>query len=457
MSPVEMLSSYAVLSERTYRDPAGEPMRVLYSTRTGSAGCVPAAVADRLLTGRLHEVDEQTLAALRSIEALVDVGEDERTTVLDRQRSACADLSEPRFVLLPSRYCNMGCEYCGQEHVRGGVGPDHRAAVAARVLAAIEAPATTAVKIRWFGAEPMLGYPTIRGLSEAFIRSAEENGVGYHARMVTNGTLLTGERLRVLLDECRVVEYDITLDGPPRVHDRHRPLKQGGRSFDRIVATVRAALDDPALHEVVFTLRTNIDVLNSEWVDEYIDLMAEHGFADDRVNFNLAPVYPWGNDVSAREIPRREYALREVAWMERMRRHGLQFVALPFEPVTQLCAAVTRSAEIISSTGAVFSCSEHPLVPRHEATGGLGRVGELVPAQRRPVGPFDDWHDAIAAGETPCHGCPIMPVCGGACPKQWREGNVPCPPMKFTLQERLDLVARMNGLTAGGEPAGGRG
>ena len=31
-----------------------------------------------------------------------------------------------------------------------------------------------------------------------------------------------------------------------------------------------------------------------------------------------------------------------------------------------ICPAVTRSAEVISSSGGIFSCTEHPLVPEHE-------------------------------------------------------------------------------------------
>lgn len=445
----EKLSRYVVISDNVYGGPDG-PVRVLYSTRTASAACLPTADVDGLREGDFDRIPAATMAALRSIEVLVDADEDERTAILDRQRDACAAEGDLRYVLLPSRYCNMGCGYCGQEHLRGGLGADHRAAVSARVLARIEAPTTESVVISWFGAEPMMGYPVLRGLSRSFIEAADRCDVEYYARMVANGTLLNLERLRVLRSECRIDRYDITIDGPKEIHDTHRPLKGGGGSFDHIVRIVQEALADDELADVEFTLRTNIDVQNVAWVDEYIDLMAGHGFTDDRVIFNLAPVYSWGNDVSKVEIPRRDYARRETAWMQRMSEYGMRFFALPTSPVGQLCAAVTPSTEIVSSSGNLFSCSEYPLVPQYEATGGLGRITELPLAERRPLGPFDDWHDAIAAGETPCHGCPLMPVCGGACPKQWREGAVPCPPIKYAMQERLDLVARMSGMDVDG-------
>lgn len=449
-TPRERVSDYVRVSGRTYLHDGTQRMRMLYATRTGSMVCVPEEAAAQLAEGRLEGIDPELLEGLREIEAVVAAGPDaarELDVVLARQRAASADRSTLRYVLLPTTYCNMGCSYCGQEHTRGRLSARHRDAVARRVLAGIEAQATRSVKVSWFGAEPMIGYPMILDLSARFTAAARDRGVEYVSRMVTNGSLLTLEKLRKLRRECQVTKFDITLDGPARIHDAHRPLRNGKKSFDRTTRLLLEALRDDSLSDVLFILRTNIDVENMDWVDEYLDTMADLGFSDEQVLFNLAPVYPWGNDVSRIEIDRRVYARHEVDWMRRMNRLGLRFTALPNEPEGVLCAAVSQSVEIHSSSGAMFSCSEYPLVPQHEKGGGLGPIETLPVSAPRPIGPFDDWHDAVANGETPCHSCYFFPVCGGACPKQWREGAVPCPPYKFTLEERFDLVAEMNGLT----------
>ena len=61
------------------------------------------------------------------------------------------------------------------------------------------------------------------------------------------------------------------------------------------------------------------------------------------------------------------------------------------------------------------------------------------------AGMFDDWFDQVGRGQTPCASCPLLPVCGGACPKLWRQGQVPCPSMKFNWPQRLDLAAAKRG------------
>ncbi|WP_081895607.1 radical SAM protein [Bifidobacterium cuniculi] len=42
--------------------------------------------------------------------------------------------------------------------------------------------------------------------------------------------------------------------------------------------------------------------------------------------------------------------------------------------------------------------------------------------------------------------CPMLPVCGGSCPKRWHEGVGNCPAYARQLQLRLDLLAQSYGL-----------
>lgn len=75
-------------------------------------------------------------------------------------------------------------------------------------------------QIDWFGAEPMMGFAVLRDLAESFVVAAEEYGVEYHSTIVTNGSLLNARNLDQLVRRCRVDQFDLTLDGPPEIHDR---------------------------------------------------------------------------------------------------------------------------------------------------------------------------------------------------------------------------------------------
>ncbi|WUS99974.1 radical SAM protein [Streptomyces sp. NBC_00708] len=454
---MDQVSRYLVLSDRAYADAAGVRVRLVYSTRTASTVAVDLATARALEAGDPAALTPAWAGALRTAEVLVPAGEDELTAVLDRNRRASADRSAVHIALLPTSYCNMGCSYCGQEHTRGGLSRDHRDRVRDRVLRAVNAPETRSARIDWFGAEPMMGYAVIRDLAPRFVRAAAERGVSYSSVIVTNGSLLTHRKIDTLIGSCGISHFEITIDGPPEIHHTHRPLKSGRGSFWNIVNAVRSALDEPDPGSSHFTFRTNVDAHNQDDVPRYIELMAELGFGHPRVSFSIVPVHSWGNDVSAIEVSKQEFAARETQWLRLLSEHGLHAQLLPNTARKVLCPATTRSSEIISSTGNIFSCSEYPLVPEAERTLPLVHIDRAGTEPVRPEGPFDGWNDEIAKGTTWCKGCVFMPTCGGSCPKAWQEGHPPCPGYKFNVQDRLDLIASQCGLRdAAAEPSGAR-
>ena len=443
---MEMISRYLVISDAVYEADGGVRVQLAYATRTAKLTIVVPKVADALRRRDLTGVPPSLLPGFRAAQIVVPADDDELESMLRRNRSAWRDPSVVQFILLPTSYCNMGCSYCGQEHVSGRLSANHRDRVRERVLKAIALETTKHVKVDWFGAEPMMGYAALRTLAVDFVRAAAEHGAGYDSTIVTNGSLLTARNLDVLIRRCGVGQFDITLDGPPEVHDVHRPLKSGRGSFWRIVRTIRQALDEDGYDHVGFDFRTNVDIHNRDSIDRYIDLMAEQGFARPNVTFSLARVRPWGNDVSAIELSREEYADRELAWIRRMEHHGLGVSLLPTVARKVTCPAVRASGELISGTGNVFSCTDHPLVPEAEQHNALGRLGQADLPFPRPRGEFDDWDDEIRAGHSGCRRCVFMPTCGGECPKAWSEGNPPCPSYKLNVQGRFDLLAERCGL-----------
>ncbi|MCD0484757.1 radical SAM protein [Streptacidiphilus sp. ASG 303] len=443
---MEKVSRYLVVSDRTYGDGSGVGVRLLYGTRTAKVVAVTADIAGALLAGSLAGVPSPWLDVLRDARIVVPADEDETAAVLDRNRRASADRSAVQISLLPTSYCNMGCAYCGQEHRRGALTSTHRDQVRDRVLRAIGAPSTERVRIDWFGAEPMMGYAVIRDLAPRFVRAAQERGVAYSSVLVTNGSLLTPRKVDTLIRTCGLTHFEITVDGPPEVHDAHRPLKSGRGSFWSIVRTVRAAVDEEDFRSVHFTFRTNVDVHNQDGIPRYIELMAGLGFAKPNVSFSIVPVHSWGNDVSGIEVAKQRFADQETAWLRLLHRHGMSVPLVPRVPKKVVCPATTTAAEIISSTGNIFSCSEYPLVPEAERDLPLVHISRAGLGTARPKGPFDDWNDDIGRGRTWCSSCVFMPTCGGACPKAWQEGHPPCPSYKFNIQDRLDLVAAQCGL-----------
>ncbi len=205
-----------------------------------------------------------------------------------------------KFALGPESYCDAGCAYCGQSHVRGDPGSLHRGAVQRGVTEAIARPSTKVVRVNWLGEEPMMAFEVIGPLSRALVAAASEHGVFYLANISTHGCRLDLRKLRILVEECRVIHYEITLPGPSAGPGAHRAAGNGMPSLDRIMTVLQAALDDSAVAEASFSLRTNVDSGNSEYIGAYIDDLARREWlVNERVSFSLIPSRSWSDGVSA--------------------------------------------------------------------------------------------------------------------------------------------------------------
>ncbi|MFC7245039.1 radical SAM protein [Catellatospora aurea] len=441
-------SRYLAFGDSTYQHRIGRPVRAVYHTASARALLLESSIVDVLSGDAPQErLDPAALGRLAQLGLLVPAGTDEAGAVIAASRAAVRDARQRQFVVMPTAYCNMGCDYCGQEHRRGaGVEPGrHRDALVERVERAMAGGRYDAVHVRWFGGEPLMGYAVLRALSARFIADAARHGVPYSAKLVTNGALLDARKLRALHLDCRVTQIEVTIDGPPDQHEASRPLKSGQQSYPRIVAAIAGALSDPDLAGLTFSIRTNVGVHNAGLAREFAAGMAAAGLAHSRVSFYPAPIHSWGNDVSDVALDRAEQARVELDWYTAYVGAGLTCALLPAATRPVVCTAVTAHSEVVAPDGRVYSCTEQPLVPGFTEQ-HVGALTELDPAAPRPAGAFDDWYDTIDADRTGCGSCRLLPVCGGACPKLWGEGKPPCPPLKTNLVQRLDLFARSTGL-----------
>lgn len=444
----EKVSRYIIISTNEFKFPFGHrKWRIVYGTRKGRLLALNSDIANSLTRGIVPQDHDSVLPALRKHEIIVDTTEyeGEAATLARRSAESVESRAERKFILLPSTFCNMGCTYCGQEHFKSSLSHRHRSAIIDRVRHAIESSDVHVVDISWFGAEPMMGYAAICQMSKIFVPAAQASAVHYKAKLVTNGTLLTIEKLVNLHVNCGIKHIEITLDGVADVHDSHRPLKSGGKSFEKIVTTISQALSHPDLNDLTFGLRTNVDQRNADSIPAYITEMAGRGFQDPRIRFTFAPVHSWSNDVSAIEVARAHYARLEATWLRMLLDNRLNFDILPDGPNPGVCPAVSHSAEVITSTGTLFSCTEEPLVPS-EADRSISQITDIALTSLRPDGAYDTWLEDRVTTRFPCGECVYLGVCGGHCPKNWAKGIVSCPSYIFNIQDRLDLAALKKGL-----------
>ncbi|MGC9293038.1 MAG: radical SAM protein [Acidobacteriaceae bacterium] len=417
---------------------------VLYNSFTGNICVLPvASVSDagRYLSragaaGPLDKLGEYLLQKGYIVESTVD--EEQRWDLRYGMQQFRPDILE--LVLLVSEECNFRCVYCSQSFRRGTMTPEVRAGI--RALVQARAKKLQALRIAWFGGEPLLGWEAIAELAPFFQQIARENDVSFQSDITSNGYLLTADKSRALLD-WGVREFQVTLDGTVADHDQHRPLKEGGGTFHRILENLLALQAHPG--EYLATIRVNFDNTNVDNLTPLIETVREHFGGDPRFQVRFHPVGKWGGpqddqlDVcGTRDVVRHLAALRKQA---RSAGTSAERVAPYLAPIGKnVCFAARPYSFVVGADGKLMKCTE--VLDTEPAN----IVGQLHPDGRLELDEdaFGKWTRPYYKEDEGCSRCFFLPVCQGViCPlPRVVGGDRPCPTHKLEIRQTLLEVWR---------------
>jgi uncharacterized protein len=453
--------AHFITTSGVFADPlSGDQMEVRMQTHTGTITAMTAA-AWRALDDLDPDAAAATADGTRLIAGrfLVPSICDELKELIAENQVALDDDPELYHVIQPTAACQLGCDYCGQEHLSHLLSSEHQDRVIEYLTLRLSRRHWERLKIGWFGAEPLLGMPVIRAMSPRLQGLAEKFGVGYEALVVTNGLNLTRDMARELY-QLGVRYVEVTLDGSAQFHDRRRVWKKtGAPSFSAIYSNIQAVLGSPG-DTPRLGVRCNTDKTNADGVLELIDQLDRHGLLARLRRFYAAPLHSWGNSVEDVAMSRSEFGAFQIRMFTELMRRGFALALIPTR-TKRLCLAVRPDAALTDAFGGVFHCTEVSYVPAYErgrasAAGGLVqiyskaerlalqatnsfRVHEIGKEAPRESSRLRSFYDEVTAGAYDCHQCPMLPTCGGGCPKAWLEGDRGCPPEKFNIAQRLIL------------------
>lgn len=157
------------------------------------------------------------------------------------------------LTIAPTLDCNFDCPYCYENRRNGKMSKEVQDALIDFVKDRIN-EGTENIDISWYGGEPLLYFDIVEYLALKIRKLAEDNDCGLKMYIVTNGYLLSKDVIR-RLDEIGIIRVQITLDGLAEHHDKSRPLRNGGRTFDRIFTNLELFEDSP----IQVVIRMNVD------------------------------------------------------------------------------------------------------------------------------------------------------------------------------------------------------
>ena len=337
------------------------------------------------------------------------------------------------LILYPTLKCNFDCHYCYEKQKNVSMSRENMDILKNYLINISKSKEFIAT--RWSGGEPLLKWKEIYNMSRDIINACNENGCNYFSSIVTNGSLLTEEIIGQMI-EARIGSIQITLDGPPSIHDKVRYLKGGEGSFYKVLKSIELASK-----HLKIILRLNVDKRNFESMEELFKILSNSNINKKNVRLFCKPVLcsvartPEEPVFSQFEFYEVEKKLLQIA-NEYKLTYSFHW---GIKGRNTRCLYHSISAFLVDPSLKLYRC---PIYIGGEDTNKIvGHIGEegLKITNRREYlksltySPFEIEE---------CKTCKVLPSCYGKCPVMWEIGDKKndegCIPEKYTFLSKLE-------------------
>ena len=303
-----------------------------------------------------------------------------------------------------TRDCNFNCPYCFQSDKHALRMSDKTEENLANFIE--EHKAVDTIAVVWYGGEPLLEFDKIKSITNKITAIGRK----YSASMITNGYLLTPEKINCLND-LQITYITITLDGMKETHDSRRTLKDGSGTFDKIVENIDSLMQSDYSGDV--SIRVNIDETNADdflKVYKFIENRYPEQFLSKKIGIYPCPIadVQQNFDVSACA----NYEFMGNFFTKFASEQGFNST-LTLYPKMNLegCCLTRKNHYVVGPSGELYKCYLD-----------IGKESEIV----GNVANMNEWNVSLIAegmvgatylDDINCQGCFFFPICDGGCHK----------------------------------------
>ena len=303
-----------------------------------------------------------------------------------------------KYTILPTLACNARCVYCYEEGMQQVTMTPETAEQTVQYI--LRTKAEEAVKIGWFGGEPLLG----EALIDRICRRLQDEGVEYVSDMITNGSLLTEDIADKMAGLWKVRRVQISMDGAEQDYIARKQYRTYHDTYRIVMHAVRLLTE----HDIPVSVRCNVDEENIAGVPQFLADLSAAVPVKDKVCVYLAPlnaVRLGENDLSMwKQVLQMDPLIRKAGFSP------ASFGGRSKNFRVNYCMADAGSV-VIAPDGTLYACEHCPPESRIGSVSGSGTAEKAAIDFCRT----DRTRDM-------CRKCPFLPDCTSfaACPVQDR-------------------------------------
>lgn len=331
------------------------------------------------------------------------------------------------LTIAPTMACNFRCPYCYEKGKEYATMTPETIAQMKKYIQNLK-NSYKCIHITWYGGEPLMAFDIIKELMEEVYQNFDKKYVSSGA--VSNGYLLT-ENIVSDLKSLNINCIQITIDGPPEIHNTRRCLPSGDDTFYVILNNLKKALElYPELH---VSIRVNVDKSNINRIDEIEMHLKEYDLLK-KVSVYIAPVANINGTCSDGQCFNvKEFALEEINFIRRNQNNGIALIDVPKKNVG-MCGAVSLNSWVIDAKGDFYKCWDD--------VGEINeKVGSIFDESFEINKKLLDWLSYSIENDEECLQCPYLPICMGGCPNyRIKNKGKNCHPIKENVNQILHLI-----------------
>lgn len=335
------------------------------------------------------------------------------------------NITNLNLTIAPTLLCNFNCIYCYEENKSGSISENTENNIVKFIFERRDILRN--INIDWYGGEPLLSFDKISSLSKKFLTLCKENNINYTSTIVTNGSLINDDIIYDL-KQYKINDVQITLDGPPRIHEKRRKSKNNNINFFTIVDNINKVLSK----DIRVIIRINIDKTNEIYLDELFYILDNNLSGKVDISFGqVQPITSFCNSISGSCFNNSEFAKNLLNYYSLLFKYDFvneKEFPYPYAKYNY-CSSEILNSYVIDPEGFLYKC------------------WNLIGNKNYSIGNINDEHldiNSYVHGKWICNkninknctNCDILPLCLGGCPMLNKKNNsINCDTIKYNIDD----------------------
>ncbi|MBE5745964.1 MAG: SPASM domain-containing protein [Clostridiales bacterium] len=308
------------------------------------------------------------------------------------------------LIIAPTLKCNYKCVYCFEANKEKKKIMDY--SDADKIISYIKnACLTSKIKtltITWFGGEPMLCYDIIQYIGDKIKEFSKKHSIDFFSRMISNGSLLTLDKLKILIDKCNLKLIQITIDGMENTYTQKKGTTK--EAYNKVINNVVELCD-----LVKIKIRINADKSNYKELMDVANFLLVEKNLKNKIDIYFAEIKNYNNDNGTDYYTIEEATKAKFDFYETLYNKGLikkhKISPISFDPL--FCGFKSKNNVAIGPNGDIYKCQHF--------INDVDKIVGYVDSNKQNAEILKEFYDP--KNNKLCEKCSLYPVCRyNACP-----------------------------------------